>query len=207
VGSKEAMGIDMNFNHVWKSRKTLTLASAAALACVLLPQTASAGCFNNSNPDLVQNGGFESGSGFKIPNWIVEIGKDEDPYVHINKSNPAEGNQDLALGTIEGANEIVQHIKGTTVGQVYTVCLKLASSPNPTGGVTTFIAQWNNVNEMELTNSAEYDYQYYAFNVTASGTDYLRFLERNKQGFYYIDSVSVQLCSGCGLGPAKHKSD
>jgi hypothetical protein len=33
--------------------------------------------------------------------------------------------------------------------------------------------------------------------------DYLQFRERNKQGFYYLDDVAVQECSGCGLYPGK----
>ena len=56
---------------------------------------------------------------------------------------------------------------------------------------------------LELTNSGQFGYQYFALNVIAQGDDldYLRFRERNKEGFYYLDDVSVQLCTGCGLAP------
>jgi hypothetical protein len=42
-----------------------------------------------------------------------------------------------------------------------------------------------------------------------NSNDYLRIRERNKQGFYYLDDVAVQECTGCGLGaeakPQKYK--
>jgi len=58
------------------------------------------------------------------------------------------------------------------------------------------------VSELSLTNSGPFSYQYFSVNVLAQGndTDFLRFRERNKQGFYYLDDVAVPECTGCGLG-------
>jgi hypothetical protein len=58
-----------------------------------------------------------------------------------------------------------------------------------------------------LTNSAEFGYQYLAINVLAQGNDldFFRIRERNKQGFYYLDDVSIQLCNGCTLAAGENK--
>ena len=124
-----------------------------------------------------------------------------DAYVYLDTSNPHSGSQELALGTISAPNDVVQHIKGTKTNTVYTVCFWLASSPNPTAGVTTFEVLWNNVPIISLSNSGPFGYQYLSFDVLAQGAslDFLRFRERNKQGYYYLDDVAVQECTGCGL--------
>jgi hypothetical protein len=179
------------------------VAAGIAAACVAVPTAGLAqSCMNNSNPNLAKNGNFESGSGTNIPYWKAEWNSRVDPYVYLDRTNPHSGAQDLALGTINAPNDIVQRIKGTSAGTVYTVCFWLYSSPNPTAGVTTFEVLWNNVSELSLTNSGPFSYQYLSVNVLAQGnsTDFLRFRERNKQGFYYLDDVSVQECTGCGLG-------
>jgi hypothetical protein len=191
--------------------RVAAIAAVVASACVLAPSATLAGCRDNNNANLVNNGGFESGSGTNITGWTVEWGKSVDPYVYLDTTNPHKGVQDLAIGTINAPNDIVQRIKGTSNGTVYTVCFWLYSSPNPSAGVTTFEILWNNVPELSLTNSGPFGYQYLSFNVIAQGNsnDYLRIRERNKQGFYYLDDVAVQECTGCGLGaeakPQKYK--
>ena len=188
--------------HITFQTRSLAAGTTVLAALLLVHGAAFADtCLNNSNPNLVKNGGFETGSGTHITDWIVEWNSTVDKYVYLDTTNPHSGNQDLKLGTIDAPNDIVQHIRGTKTGSVYTVCFWLYSSPNPSAGVTTFDILWNNVEELTLTNSAEFGYQYFAVNVLAQGNnaDYLRIRERNKQGFYYLDDVSVQLCSGCGL--------
>lgn len=188
--------------HPQSLRGLLAVAAASGLACSFGAGAALAqSCLDNSNTNLVQNGGFESGSGSSIPDWTVQWDNSVDPFVYIETSHPHSGSQDLAIGTVPAPNDIIQQIKGTTTGQVYTICFWLYSAPNPSAGVTTFEVAWNNVTQLSLINSGSFDYQYYAINVVAQGNnqDYLQLRERNKQGFYYIDDVAVQECSGCGL--------
>jgi hypothetical protein len=181
------------------------MALIAMLAWTMGPTAVSAApsCLADSNPNLVRNGGFESGSGTHVTDWKVEWSSSADPFVYIERGHAHNGAQDLALGTTKASNDIVQKVRGTSRDNIYTICFWLYSSPNVTGGVTTFDVLWNNVTELNLTNSAQFGYQYFAINVLAQGddSDYLRFRERNNQGFYYMDDVSVQLCSGCTLAP------
>ena len=190
-------------------RSSLLCAAGALLAWAWLPGSAMAmaTCLNNSEPNLVKNGGFELGSGTNIRDWVVEWGSSVDSYVRIDTSNPHGGSQDLEMGSTKAPDDIAQTIKGTTTGSVYTICFWLYSSPNPTAGVTTFEILWNNVNMLGLTNSAEFGYQYLAINVLAQGNDLdvFRIRERNKQGFYYLDDVSIQLCDGCTLAAGENK--
>jgi hypothetical protein len=187
-------------------RAFLAAFAAAGLTCVLGSGGALAqSCQNNSNTNLVTNGGFETGTQYNITDWSVQWDDTVDPYVYIDTTHPHSGSQDLALGTTPAPNDIIQRISGATTGQVYTICFWLYSAPDPTAGVTTFEVAWNNVTQLSLINSGAFGYQYYAINVVAQGKnqDYLQFRERNKQGFYYLDDVAVQECSGCGLYPGK----
>jgi hypothetical protein len=185
-------------------RNGLAIVAAIGLTCVLGSGAALAqSCQGNGNTNLVKNGDFESGTGFKVTDWIVQWKPSVDPYVYIDTVHPHGGVQDLALGTTPAPNDIIQRIKGTKTAQVYTICFWLYSEPDPTGGVTTFEVAWNNVTQLELINSAPFGYQYFALNVIGQGgnQDFLQFRERNKQGFYYLDDVAVQECTGCGLDP------
>lgn len=184
-------------------RQLAVLVAAVVLVCFVAPRAALAqSCQNNSNTNLVTNGGFESGSGTTITGWRVSWPPKVDPYVYLDNTYPHSGAKDLALGSTKAPNDIVQKIKNTTGGKIYTICFWLYSSPNPTGGVTTFEVLWNNVTELALTNSSQFGYQYLGLNVLAQGndSDFLRFRERNNQGFYYLDDVAVQECTGCSLG-------
>jgi hypothetical protein len=195
----------MNCGHFKEFRRgLLPLVSGVLFACVVMPGAAfAAACLGDTNPNLVRNGGFESGIGTDIKHWTVAWDSTVDPYVYLDTTNPHSGAQDLAMGSTRGANDITQGIQGTVGGYVYTVCFWLYSSPNLSGGHTSFEILWNNVPELELINSARFGYEYYALNVLAQGNahDALKIRERNYEGFYYLDDVAVQLCSGCGLAP------
>jgi hypothetical protein len=193
-------------------RVLFALMGAIVLTCAASPEAFAQSCYNNDNPNLVQNGGFEEGSvGSAIPHWKVRWqgtlsnGKPVDPYVTVDNDNPHNGKQELKLGTTEGANDIHQGISGTTAGQVYTICFWLASSPDPLVGKTSFEILWNDVAELGLIQSAESPYQYYAANVTGTTHDTLRIRERNDKGYYYLDDVAIQLCSGCVAAPQFRK--
>lgn len=192
----------------WKLSMTAPIA-VLALAANALAQS----CYNNTNINLVRNGGFESPArnGASIPGWTVTWpnsvdGKPVDPYVTVDDDNPHTGASELKLGTEQGTNDIWQRISGTQSPQVYTVCFWLSSAPNLLGGHTSFSMLWNNVSQLDLTNSGPSPYQYYSFNVVGTGLDYLRFRERNDSGYYFLDDVSVQLCSGCSFAASmNHK--
>ena len=186
------------------SRWVLTASMASAL-CMISMAAVAQSCYNNTNPNLLKNGDFEQGmTGYVIPDWHVAWpsyvdGVPVDPNVSVENDNPRSGAQELRLGTYRAANDITQEAHGTVKGKTYTVCFWLAASPSLLGSRTTFDVLWDDVNVLELTDSGTSPYQYYSLNVGAAGTDVLRFRERNDNGYYYLDDVAVQLCTGCGL--------
>src|SRR5205814_335907 len=89
-------------------KSSTAFVAGVLIACVFLPGTTIAACENNTNTDLVKNGGFESGSGTSITDWKVEWPPHVDPFVYIDTSRPHSGAQDLALGSTKAPNDIVQ---------------------------------------------------------------------------------------------------
>ena len=195
-----------------KSFKSGFCCAFAVMAGILLLCAASSAadaqsCYQNNNTNFVKNGGFEDGGvGTTIPHWnerwtgTLSNGDLVDPFVSVENDNPHSGKQELDLGTTLGANDIAQPIKNTVAGDVYTVCFWLYSAPNITIGKTSFDVLWNDVSQLKLVQSATSPYQYYTFTVVGTGDDHLRFRERNDNGFYYLDDVAVQLCTGCTAG-------
>jgi hypothetical protein len=188
-------------------RWALTIVAGIVLGCTASSGAFAQSCYNNSNPNLIQNGGFENGSvGQTIPDWNVKwhgktnTGKLVDPYLNVGNDNPHSGSQELDMGTTLGTNDIYQPITTTVAADVYTVCFWLASAPDPSVGKTSIEVLWNDVSELELIQSATSPYQYYSFTVVGTGADHLRFRERNDKGYYYLDDVALQLCSGCTAG-------
>jgi hypothetical protein len=56
-----------------QSARVILAAAGIVSASILVSGGALAqSCLNNTNPNLVKNGGFELGSGTKIPDWTVE---------------------------------------------------------------------------------------------------------------------------------------
>jgi hypothetical protein len=180
--------------------KHLSVIGLAALGFLMLPTPASAKCTGNSNPVLVQNDGFESGTGTNIPDWTVFNTADNEfgAFSDIPKS----GMQSLRMATVGGENRIAQTIT-TTAGSVYTVCFWL--TPGAAVGPDSFRAQWNNQDMIVLKNIGsptgvgQFTFAYYQFSVVATGNDVLSFEGRNDPGVFYLDNVDVELCTACSI--------
>jgi hypothetical protein len=173
-----------------------------AAAICLLPATASAMCKNNTNPSLIHNGGFESGtlnSASGVSAWTVF--NTSDTHLGITDDTYKGGARSLYFASIGGENRISQHIT-TTAGSIYTVCFYLSSGQNQ--GTTAFRAQWNDEDMIVMKNSGVDEslfgtFIYYEFNVEATGADVLSFEGRDDPSALYLDNVDVQLCSSCSI--------
>jgi len=168
-------------------------------------------CNGLTTPNLVQNPGFEAGSGFNIPDWTVAWDSTADPYMFVG-GNPHSGNNSMWLGSVPGENRISQVIQGTTAGSVYSICFWLANNGSAyataDGSPNSIEVQWNDNDVLEMVNSNFLGYTYFSFNVVANGnnaygepTDTLVFQARQVPGFYNLDDVSVNLCAGCSFPP------
>src|SRR5438067_2530555 len=85
-GRRAFMGTNV-FNRA--GRGVFAVAGGIMLACAASPEAIAQSCYNNSNPNLVQNGDFEAGSvGSAIPHWRVRWSATADPYVNVGNDNP-----------------------------------------------------------------------------------------------------------------------
>jgi hypothetical protein len=187
--------------------KVLSLLGTAALACCLLPATAWATCTGDTNPSLIQNGGFEA-AGIGVPKWKVFDTSDAD--LTVSSEYAKGGTKSLDMASIGGENRVSQTI-ATTAGSVYTVCFW--ASPGNNQGASSLRAQWNNQDYIVLRNIGDTAngraFVYYQFSAVATGNDVLSFEERNDPSEFFVDNVDVQLCSNCEISsqslPAKKK--
>ena len=169
--------------------------------CVL-PQVPS--CLGLTSPNLVQNPGFEMGSGSNITDWAVAWPSSVDPNVFIT-SPGYNSPQSLALGPVPGVNGVSQMINTTAnPNQTYMVCFWLQNSTSAAG--SSFQAQWNGQNLLQMVDNAVFGWTYYSFLVYGTGNcggaspyscagDLLNFQAVQIPSYYYLDDVSVQLCN------------
>lgn len=180
-------GIDM--------MKRLSAVSAAVLFGILLmPTTASAVCAGNTNTNLIRDPGFEST--FPPAFWTIGVSGQGDMILSDVKKS---GVHSLQMGTVGSENRVSQRLSNLTPGSVYQVCFwLLGSSSSNVLGPSDFRAQWNDNDMIVLKNpTPTTEFIYYSFDVLATGNDVLSFEERNDPGFFFLDNVDVQLCTGC----------
>lgn len=153
-----------------------------------------------SHADLVNNGGFETGT---FAGWATSgltcsgvgtssgsatggcVGMDSEPGAH-------SGSFAAYLGTAGGGGLVMQGIS-TTAGQTYTVDFFLANGNF--GGTSTpndFLVQWNGAPMLHLTNAPAQAYTEYTFSVLATGSSStLAFTHKQSPSFWVLDDVSV----------------
>jgi hypothetical protein len=88
--------------------------------------------------------------------------------------------------------------------QTYMVCFWLQNSTSAAG--SSFQAQWNGQNLLQMVDNAVFGWTYYSFLVYGTGNcggaspyscagDLLNFQAVQIPSYYYLDDVSVQLCN------------
>lgn len=203
-GPNFSTGTTMTFGYLIFTNTNGSVALGVDNYSVSITNNNSAGlsCNMLTTPNLVDNPGFETGTvgSTTIPSWTVAW---TDPFFQI-AITPHGGLQSLAMGSIPGANRVTQTIP-TVAGQEYMVCFWLLNG-TPSAD-SSFQAQWNGFDMVQMVNNATFGYQLFAFLALGTGNcggsasgsscsgDVLTFQARQVPNFYYLDDVSVQLCS------------
>ncbi len=171
--------------------------------------TATPSCMGLDTPNLVQNPGFELGSGFTGPPtgryaWPSSV----DPNLYITGPGYLSP-QSLAMGSVPGANGVSQMIDTTAnPNQVYMVCFWLENSTSASG--SSFQARWNGQTLVHMVDNAVFGWTYFSFLVYGTGNcaganpsycvgDQLSLQAEQIPSYYYLDDVSVQLCNNSSL--------
>jgi hypothetical protein len=169
--------------------KALAFAGAIVAACGLASSAAKAvpGCAN-TNPNLVTNGGFETGD---FTGWTVGWA---DTHVLVSSAHPYTGANHAALGS-GSLNTLSQQITGTTAGSIYQVCFFLGNAIDGSqdqGTPSTFEVRWNGLPVLTLIDSLPTGYVRYRLAVRATGNDTLSFDHVQVPHFWFLDGVAVQ---------------
>ena len=161
------------------------LSRKIALASVILLMAVPSAYAN-----IVVNGGFETGD---FTGWTVSAGATGVTTAGFDGFNPHSGTYFANLGNVGCCGSLSQTFS-TIAGQTLTLDYFLAAD----GGTPShFEADWNGVAiaGSVLDNSASSGYIEHTFNVVATGSDTLRFLERNDPGYWAFDDISLNVAS------------
>jgi hypothetical protein len=156
--------------------------AGAALALALAFGATGAQAATN----LLTNGDFETGDATGWTVTGVDVGVVGSGFDGMNAES---GNYFMALGTVGVPGTISQTVSDTA-GQALVLNYYYMSSGN---APSSFAADWDGV---QIAGSAVSDapasgYVDYQFNVTATGSDTLTFLERDDPAFDALDNVSL----------------
>jgi hypothetical protein len=139
-----------------------------------------------ANANLVTNEGFETGD---TSGWI-EIGTTPSS-LYVADFNPHSGIYHVTTGYSEGFQFITQNIT-TTPGQSYTVGFWLSNGDASYNN--EFVARWDGVTKISLSN-LEYnspDYTYYNYTAVATGNSTtIAFGFGYNPGWFDFDDVSM----------------
>lgn len=158
----------------------------AAIAAIFAVGAANAG----AGPNLVANGGFETGD---FTGWTT-FGSANDLLHNIGVDDhmPQSGTYGAWFGPEKPAG--ISQALATAAGQSYLVSFWTASEADILGNTIPNSAQfgWGNTTPWSVTNANVSGYVQHSFNLTASSAStQLTFTFTNIPGFWDLDNVSV----------------
>ncbi len=174
-------------------KTAVPLAMVAALALVTSFSTHAGLVANETGPNLVTNGGFESTSGISGSGWTPSgfLLEGFDYFVDSNPADAHSGSRSFAGGGIGAPGFISQNI-ATVAGQSYNIHLWLANLSGFSGG-TTIQVLWGGNLVYSASNILGFGYNEIVIDPLAtSATTMLSIGLRDDSFFLNVDDISVR---------------
>ncbi len=175
------------------SRQSVAMSTARALQRVAIVVAAgfavAAAAPAHAGPNLVTNGGFETGD---FSGWTPT---GDSVFNGVQCPGPSsvvfEGNCSAFFGPVGDLGGISQVVGGLTVGETYAISFAF----EPDGGITSsFSASFGAATLISLSNPAASPYHLFSFFPKATATsETLAFSFRDDPGFLNLDAVSVAI--------------
>jgi hypothetical protein len=163
--------------------KLLTILAAGALAFGALSTTNA-----NAGPNLIVNGGFETGD---FTGWTA-VAVSYPIYV---TSTPADVYAGVYAAQIAGYTygpDTLTQVVSDTSGQNYALSFWVDQAPsNLTSANIIFDVNWDGSTVFSQVVPTSSGYQNYMVTVTGSGADTLEFVSANNPGLTFLDNVSL----------------
>ena len=152
-----------------------------------------------ATPNLVVNGGFESGN---FSGWTLS-GNSGGNQIYIAPTDfPGEvhtGSYSAGFGSFDRTDGILTQNIATTAGQHYTLSFWIESDNGGSTPINHFAAEWNGQTLMALTDAPNSGYQLYAFDVVGiNGNSALEFDGYNSPDAWRLDDVTL---TAVGVAP------
>lgn len=161
---------------------TVTFKTFSAGAVLALAFTGLGVGAAQASPNLVKNGGFETGH-------FTDWGINQVSYPMYIVANPVqEGAFAAQIAGYQFGPDTLSQLISTSAGQSYNLSFWYFQVPAQPNGIAV---TWNGANVYAATNEAIGGYQHVLASVVGTGSDSLVFTAYNNPAYTYLDNVSV----------------